>query len=139
MLFWAGCDSEDLQDADTPSGDRVQFVMGGLDEAPDSSDPVELRSASFDGSVLKVDVSYSGGCEEHAFTLYSADQMIAIYPPLVYVAIVHDARGDRCEAYISETIDVDMSTLIESLNSSFGMDLGVQGTSSVLRIQYTGS
>jgi len=139
LFLSAGCDSEVLQDSKPDSGERIQFIMDGLDDAPDSSDPFELRAAEFKGSVLNITASYSGGCNEHGFKLYSSDQIMLSYPPVIGMVIVHNAHNDACEAYITETFGVDLSALVARFNSPFSIDLIMAGSNENLRIEYSGS
>lgn len=133
-----GCDSESLQDVHTDPDERVRFILDGLEEAPGYSDTVELRSAVWNQKQLDITVAYSGGCQEHSFTLYSAAVNILIYPPQIGVMLSHESNNDSCEAYITETISVDVSPLVDRMNGPFWVNLGVLGSFSgeVIPLEY---
>ena len=71
---------------------------------PDLGDPyvVEMQPAPLlDGDVLRVTVSYSGGCADHTFELaYSATGS--------QLWLQHDANGDLCEAYLTQSLDISV-------------------------------
>jgi len=84
------------------------FGLAACDSAsptiPDLGDAytVEMQPTPLlDGDVLRVTVSYSGGCQDHAFEL--AYSVVGMEPELW---LDHDANGDLCEAYITETLDI---------------------------------
>ena len=74
----------------------------------DFGDPYQLLSqddqaAVLDGTRLLVPVQYGGGCAEHTFALRSdldADSAT--------VWLHHDANGDACEAFITETVSAEL-------------------------------
>jgi|GEM_PF-2598139 len=73
------------------------------------SDPYFIKSAKIEGVRLEIDVSYSGGCEEHTFDLFWPEFANQIYPPKLEVYLSHNANGDLCEAAINETLSIDLS------------------------------
>ncbi len=81
--------------AGTPSfGDTYKIATSGNDVAA----PV-LK----DG-LLILWVSYSGGCEEHGFTLNQADGA-----DKVQLWFNHEANSDPCEAYLTGKIEADFT------------------------------
>ena len=72
------------------------------------SDPFILRKAFIDGNELHINLSYSGGCEEHNFELLWPEHTPQIYPYQLVVYLIHDANGDLCEAAIDETLVIDL-------------------------------
>ena len=63
---------------------------------------VEMQPAPLlDGDVLRVTVSYSGGCKDHTFEL--AYSTTGAEPELW---LEHDANQDSCEAYITRALDI---------------------------------
>jgi len=63
------------------------------------------------GDFLSINVSYSGGCEEHEFQLITDGRYSATYPPEIEVVLRHDANNDRCRSYIDETLFFDLKPL----------------------------
>ena len=122
LSILTGCDSESLQedpDPFVPGG----LQIGGFDQSDLEGDTFEINSASIVGSSLKMNVSYSGGCEEHEFSLFMHEAMIAIFPPMLSLYAVHDGNGDLCEAYITRDVEIDMSNLFEWLSAPYTMDI----------------
>lgn len=118
ILAMAGCDSESLQSNDPPLGSDV-LQIGGFEFSDLSGDAFVLNSARFVGNQLEMNVSYSGGCLDHGFRLYADEAVALSMPPQLGVYAVHDGNGDLCEAWLTETVLIDVSPLVEWLNSPF--------------------
>jgi hypothetical protein len=68
---------------------------------------------------INIKVGYSGGCEEHEFVLgvvWPECGTPPVPPPVLYLC--HNANGDMCEAYITETVTFDLSLLQQADSSS---------------------
>lgn len=89
------------------------------------TDPFRLDSAAVKDDVLTVVVSYSGGCRNHEFALI-APRSFQVSAGSVQLAItlVHDANGDRCEAYPSEQLRFDLRPISRLYRESFNQDSG---------------
>ena len=62
--------------------------------------------------MLTLNVSYSGGCKAHNFTLVVTSRVFRESNPAELQAIIaHNANGDTCEAYPTETYHFDLSPL----------------------------
>ena len=62
--------------------------------------------------VLTLNVSYSGGCKAHNFTLVVTSGVFRESNPAELQAIIaHNANGDTCEAYPTEMYHFDVSPL----------------------------
>lgn len=80
-----------------------------LQDGDPISDPFWLKGLRNNGTTLVIDVSYSGGCEAHDFELIWPEVITMIYPPRYTVILNHNANGDMCEAYLSDTLLFDLS------------------------------
>ena len=60
------------------------LVRQGIDFG---SDEYALNSAIIDGDILKVNLSYSGGCETHQFTLVASNTFLESFPVQLHVYI----------------------------------------------------
>ena len=118
VLLLAGCDSQDAQEDDIPT-DAGRIVIGDYTLDGMQGDPFELRAARIDGMLLVLDVAYSGGCEEHEFAGFAPEVVLAIYPPQLSVFVVHDSHSDMCEAYISESVSLDLTPLAATFGEIF--------------------
>jgi len=83
----------------------------------ESSDPFTLNSVTQSGSLININVSYSGGCSAHEFNLIwdgtissSSDNSAKLD-----FIIQHNANGDNCEAWITEEITIDLTDLSDSI------------------------
>lgn len=63
------------------------------------------------GDYLSIDVSYSGGCEEHEFKLITDGRYSATYPPELELVLRHEANNDLCRSYVDETLFFDLKPL----------------------------
>jgi len=122
VAILTGCDSESLHEDPDP-GNPGGLQIGGFDQSDLRGDTFELNSASIDGNNLKMSVSYSGGCEEHEFSLFMPEAHIAIFPPQLTLYAVHDGNGDLCEAYITRDVEIDMSNLFEWLSAPYHLSI----------------
>jgi len=76
------------------------------------SDPFTIISVERAGDILKVKVSYSGGCIEHTFDIIWGGEILLSYPCQIGLILTHDANGDQCEANITETLEIDLNKLV---------------------------
>jgi hypothetical protein len=107
-----GCDAVSASEPDAP---EVQILDGFPHVLPDSirQDSFRIDTASVDGDLLRLDVSYEGGCAEHAFTLYSSEYLSESLPPHTNTFLSHDAGGDSCTETVREELTFDLSPLKE--------------------------
>jgi len=112
------CDSESLMD-DRRQMEDGTVVIGPYMEDNLDGDPFELRGAAINSNRLVIDVAYSGGCAQHDFAGFTPNVNILIYPPQITVFVVHDGNDDLCEAYPNETVELDISTLIDEFGDRF--------------------
>lgn len=75
----------------------------------DYCDAFFLNSSQRDGKYLFLEVSYSGGCEIHDFNVIWDGNILESNPPQAYIFITHNANGDACEAFINESLTVDLT------------------------------
>ena len=58
---------------------------------------------------LTLAVSYSGGCKRHDFTLVADSRLQKSDPVRLVMHLAHDANGDTCEAYPTESYRFDLA------------------------------
>ncbi|PCJ19208.1 MAG: hypothetical protein COB04_06080 [Gammaproteobacteria bacterium] len=89
------------------------------------SDPVTVNEVSLINDWLIFNVSYSGGCESHEFTLYGdtdfggdesarSDQ----------VELFHSSNGDLCERAITRALAFSLLPLKDEFKTSFEVEFG---------------
>jgi len=76
-------------------------------------------------NALVLAVSYSGGCARHDLTLVADARFSVAEPGRLAVRLAHDANGDRCEAYPTETYRFDLAPVRSLYQRTYGGDEGV--------------
>jgi len=130
VLVFVGCEESQ---SDQKLNTKLNAIQDQeqLEAASDHTDPFELNSVDLDGWDLSINVSYSGGCASHEFTVIWPEVITMIYPPQFDIWIVHDSNGDMCEAYPTETLVLDLSDnpLHLDMETLHAMQLGVVNAS----------
>jgi len=75
-------------------------------------DPVFIREAFIDGNCLQIQLSYTGGCEEHTIELAYMHPWTASSSSVPTFEIRHNANDDMCEAFFTKDFRFDLSPLI---------------------------
>lgn len=75
------------------------------------SAPHQISYADIINDYLVLQVSYSGGCEDHDFEVLSTGKYTATYPPEITVHVKHYDNGDVCRGIIDEKRYFDVRTL----------------------------
>ena len=79
-----------------------------LDEKPGS---YTIENIEFEGRLMKIAVSYSGGCEDQTFDLYGSKAYAKSMPPQTTLQLHHDSKGDPCRQLIKETLVFDIEEI----------------------------
>lgn len=104
---FSACDADDGHD----------LSIGGLDSGS--------SGVSVDGDTLSVTVGYGGGCEEHLFAICWPDQTFMESDPVqVDLEIWHGGKPDMCEAYLTSTLEFDLSPLKAAWKDAYGNTAG---------------
>ena len=95
----------------------ILLVVAGC-SGGDDGDEFELGTAEFEvvghqleGALLRLDVRYSGGCEEHSFHVCWGGILSPSDPPQIPIEVNHYNNGDSCEALITESLYIDLSEI----------------------------
>ena len=111
---------------DTPASASPQagrVVVEGADARLGDDDYV-LNSATITGDTLTISVSYSGGCRTHVFTLVIAGSFVESSPAGLPAVLRHDANGDRCEAWPTESYVFDLTLVRARYREVYGPGAG---------------
>lgn len=74
--------------------------------------PVTVVSTELRSHYVRLDLQYSGGCEDHDFAVWWSGGLVAPSdPPKVQLQLQHYDHGDSCEALVSRSLWVDLSPL----------------------------
>ncbi|WP_339736969.1 NigD-like C-terminal domain-containing protein [uncultured Sunxiuqinia sp.] len=115
-FFWACTEEQDTPDFQlqkTDISDYVDLNVFNYDSL--KNDPVTINTVKVKGDLLIVNLSYGGGCKEHIIDLAHVHPSCGTPPlPPPSFQIRHNANNDACEAWISETLQFDISRLRES-------------------------
>lgn len=123
LLLVAATGCQDSERAASPGDPPPRVVVAG-DDADLGGDPYELTSAAITGHALTVSVSFAGGCQEHAFTLVIGDSFAESSPVQLPAVLKHDANGDRCEAWLTETHVFDLELIRNRYREAYGPGAG---------------
>lgn len=88
---------------------KFDMTWSNLQSDQLTSDPFDLNGVRHEGSLLLIEVSYSGGCVTHAFELIWPELTTAIFPPRYTIVLKHNSNEDSCEAYLSDVVSFDLS------------------------------
>lgn len=90
-----------------------------ITESAAPKDPVAVTRFEVKGNTLEADVSHSGGCAQHTYSLAWGGKLQdpQAAPPVAELVLVHDAHGDQCEALLTVTRSFDLSPLAEHLRA----------------------
>ena len=94
-----------------PPGDHPEVFVDPSVNPGVGIDPVNIKDAQQIGDFVVLDVSYSGGCEEHEFKLESTGRYSSTYPPEVEVTLKHNSNNDRCRGMIDKKLWFDLKPL----------------------------
>ena len=112
-----------------PGAVVINDALAPLDQW--GSDDYEIRTdgdhaPTIDNDTLTLTMSYGGGCETHDVTLvaYPSDILPETYPVHLDVALAHDANGDACEAYLTDTYVFDLTPIKARYQEVYGVEAG---------------
>ncbi len=100
--------AEDPTDVNELPADK-KVLFDNLASGTHSGDPFQVHRVKRTGNELLVEVGFSGGCAEHDFELIWDETIdTSNQRPSVKFALMHNANGDMCEAYLQKTLRFDL-------------------------------
>ena len=130
-LLWSCSKNNSLDDADmsafisqssddTAAKEPAEITVHKISKskAPAKSDSFSISKVIINKDQLLIEVEYGGGCEDHEFTFYWDGTFLKGNPQSVELMVIHDANNDSCEAQITETLKVDLSSIKKAYNKS---------------------
>ena len=118
LLAAPGCSVSPLE-SDMPEDNVV--IADGRDYG---DDPYVANSAAIDGDQLTISVSYAGGCRNHIFTLVISESFMESDPVQLPAVLAHEANGDPCEAYPTESRVFDLALIRTRYRQFYGPGSG---------------
>ena len=64
----------------------------------------KIEESLIQNEILEIRLTYSGGCAQHQFTLYTTQQYQKSLPPKLPLFLMHDTGGDACREIKQETL-----------------------------------
>ena len=111
-------------DAGGDDAEKTGAVVFGFTADAWGTDAYTINAATLQGDTLSIDVSYSGGCETHAFTLVAEERFLESFPVQLRVSLAHNANGDTCEESITESYHFDLTPLKEAYQAGYQTETG---------------
>ena len=108
----------------TPSGPQTGRVVAAGAQGTLADDDYILNSAATAGDTLTASVSYSGGCRTHVFTLVVGASFVESSPVRLPADLRHDANGDPCEAFPTESYAFDLTVVKTRYRDAYGPGRG---------------
>jgi hypothetical protein len=87
-------------------------------------DDYVLNDAAVNGDILTLNVSYSGGCEEHVITLVISELFVETEPVQLAALLAHDGNGDSCERWVTETYAFDLGVIKTLYQEAYQQNTG---------------
>jgi hypothetical protein len=97
-------------------------------------DPFSLGEVTFDGTTIRAEVTYGGGCAEHRMDFVVWGGWMESFPVQVNALITHDGDDDPCDSVVSETRRFDVYPLAVAYAEAYGMG-GAERPRVILRIR----
>ena len=128
-LFAIGCDHINNQSIDktVEAGDDIgnigNTVIAATPEAL-GTDTYVINAATIEADTLRVNVSYTGGCETHVFTLVAEPMFLESFPVQLRVSLAHNANSDTCEDSLTEDHQFDLTSIKEVYQKGYRTETG---------------
>ena len=124
LIYFLGCEtpmktSKELNSSTIAMSDLIKIS----DVPPDSLqlDRFDLNSITISDNELTLNLSYSGGCEEHGFELFmSPGAFMESSPVQANLFLRHNDKNDACDAYITTVVSFDLTPVGELYEQFYG-------------------
>ena len=135
ILFAIGCErelneiiakSDDVTAADGETGRKrgLGSVVIGGNANKFGTDRYVLNAATITDDMLTVNVSYSGGCTLHQFTLVASDSFLESFPVQLRITLTHNANNDLCRAWLTEDYHFDLTSIKTLYQQGYQQEAG---------------
>lgn len=89
------------------------------------NDFFSIENVSITCNLLKIEVTYGGGCKTHEFMLYVDSVVIDNDPPVLNFTLLHNANGDACKALVTETLVFNINPGEELYSGSLPLQIQI--------------
>ena len=115
---------DEIDEVGDDMGNIGNTVIAATPEAW-GTDAYVINAATIEVSdTLHINVSYTGGCETHAFTLVAEPMFLESFPVQLRVSLAHNANGDTCQGSITEDHIFDLTPIKEVYQKGYQTDQG---------------
>lgn len=80
-------------------------------EPPEENGDFEKNDIWVEGDTLYIGITYSGGCEDHNFSLHTTGRYTKTKPPGLKLYFRHQDRDDPCRMVVNRTIKFNIKKL----------------------------
>lgn len=112
---------------------RVKAEFG---ETGQKTDFYTILSAEIEGTLLTMEIEYSGGCGWHKYKFVGNRAISKSLPPQRSVQLLHDNGDDQCEAIVKQTIEIDITEMAHRQTSGREIILNLEGYDEPLKFIY---
>ncbi len=91
------------------------------------SDPITVDAVEIRRNIMYIDVTYTGGCEDHDFQVIGSDATAKSFPAIRSVQLIHKANGDTCKEIKKVKLEVYIEELAEQKVAGSQIYLVVEG------------
>jgi len=88
-------------------------------------DNYNITNTYIQGDTLEITLQYSGGCEEHKFSLIGTGEFLDLMqaePVQTSIFLSHNANNDSCEAFITEVLFFNLTPLKDAWQQLYQKD-----------------
>ena len=106
-----------MNDSTPPTHSPILLDESEFNNAP--KDEFTFVNVTLEEDLLHLEVSYSGGCATHEFSLIGTGVFMESYPVQTSIMLSHEDNYDNCESIITETLVFDLTPLKELYAESY--------------------
>ncbi len=125
------------QNSSTKEKEEVKKVI--IDAAREIAEAKQksysINSFSIQGDTLILDVTYTGGCGQNTFQLYSNGLLMKSLPPQINVYLEHSIESETCKKEIKRTLKFDISPLRKPGNPKIILNINTADNKAEWRLQ----
>ncbi|MBP7289127.1 MAG: hypothetical protein KBB21_21050 [Nannocystaceae bacterium] len=103
---------------------KIDCVDPVLEVCEGPKDPLFVQGAMIVDDTLEVAVSYGGGCEPHVLGGCWSGLFAESDPVQIWAFVSHESNDDPCEAELSDTVTLDLSSVRAAYESGYQTTTG---------------
>lgn len=111
LLFSCGANKEKKDAKKDGVAQTTKMEKAYIGIAPKTMAEVSITEVTVVDNVMKIGVSYSGGCKDHDFDLVGSENIAKSLPAQRGITLVHKMNDDTCRELITETLEFNIEEL----------------------------